>query len=47
MHLTPTLAWLLLASMAGGLGAFWIAKAWQRVRNGPPRRNAWKMERRR
>jgi hypothetical protein len=26
--------WLVLASMAGGLGAFWVAKAWQRIRNG-------------
>jgi hypothetical protein len=26
--------WLSLASMAGGLFAFWIAKAWQRLRNG-------------
>jgi hypothetical protein len=33
--------WLLLASMAGRLGALWLAKAWQRLRNGPPRRNAY------
>jgi hypothetical protein len=38
------LAWvglLVLASMAGGLGAFWVAKAWQRIRNGWRPRNRY------